>query len=66
MVSIFSLSIDSRYYSKNQTTAIFELGDFCVAYSTRYSEFYRARIIQINHIGEFRLELFLMINKYLI
>jgi hypothetical protein len=49
--------IDSRYYSNNiQTAAIFEIGDFCVAYSIRYSEFYRARIIAIDCTRKFDLK----------
>jgi hypothetical protein len=61
------LLIDSRYYSNNiQTAAIFEIGDFCVAYSIRYSEFYRARIIAIDCTRKFDLKWFPIINKYLI
>jgi hypothetical protein len=59
--------MDSRYYSSNnQTSAIFEIGDFCVVYSIRYSEFYRARIIQLDRIRKLDPQLFPIIDKYLI
>jgi len=45
-------------------TAIFDIGDFCVAYSIQYSEFYRARIIKIDHTRKFDLELLFVLNKF--
>jgi hypothetical protein len=57
----------SRYYSSNnQTTAIFNIGDFCVAYSIRYSEFYRARVIKTDYLRKFNLKLFFIINIYIL
>ncbi|CAF1028635.1 unnamed protein product [Adineta steineri] len=48
----------NRYYMdninsySNISTNIFNIGDFCVAYSTRYFEFFRARILNIDHANQ--------------
>ena len=35
-------------YSKINTNS-FDIGNFCAAYSSRYFEFFRARILNIDH-----------------
>ncbi|CAF1209523.1 unnamed protein product [Rotaria sp. Silwood1] len=45
----------NRFYMNNLnaysniSTKYFEIGDFCVAYSSQYFEFFRARILNIDH-----------------
>jgi hypothetical protein len=41
---------DLNAYS-SMSTNFFQIGDFCAAYSSRYFEFFRARILNIDHIS---------------
>lgn len=51
----------------NISMKFYQIGDFCIAYSSRYFEFFRARILNIDHISKLKkLTIILRKFKYLI
>ena len=45
--------MDRLNESDTISTGLFRVGDFCVAYSTRYCEYFRARILNIDHRSKY-------------
>lgn len=41
--------MDNLNEYSNISTKCFEIGNFCAAYSSRYFEFFRARMLNIDH-----------------
>lgn len=41
--------MDNLNNYSNLSTNMFRTGDFCVVYSSQYFEFFRARILNIDH-----------------
>lgn len=47
--------MDNLYAYSNISVDFFQTGNFCVAYSSRYFEFFRARILTIDHTSTMRI-----------
>lgn len=51
--------MDNLYAYSNIPIDFFQVGDFCVAYSSRYFEFFRVRILYIDHTSMARINKFI-------